>query len=56
MEWNEDAKRWDALHHPFTSPVKDDIEFQIQDYGIGISNDPSLNIGASKYSKAFSAI
>jgi aspartyl-tRNA synthetase len=21
MEWNEDAKRWDPLHHPFTSPA-----------------------------------
>jgi aspartyl-tRNA synthetase len=20
FEWNEDEKRWDALHHPFTSP------------------------------------
>jgi aspartyl-tRNA synthetase len=23
MEWNEDAGRWDALHHPFTAPVGD---------------------------------
>jgi aspartyl-tRNA synthetase len=21
MEWNEDERRWDALHHPFTAPV-----------------------------------
>jgi aspartyl-tRNA synthetase len=21
FEWNEDEKRWDAMHHPFTSPV-----------------------------------
>ena len=21
FEWNEDAKRWDSSHHPFTSPV-----------------------------------
>jgi aspartyl-tRNA synthetase len=21
MEWNEDEKRWDALHHPFTAPA-----------------------------------
>ena len=25
VEWNEDEKRWDALHHPFTSPNMDDI-------------------------------
>ena len=23
FEWNEDEKRWDALHHPFTSPLGD---------------------------------
>ena len=26
VEWNEDADRWDALHHPFTSPNIDDID------------------------------
>ncbi len=24
-EWNEDARRWDAAHHPFTSPHEEDI-------------------------------
>ena len=24
-EWNEEAKNWDAAHHPFTSPHEDDI-------------------------------
>jgi len=24
-EWNEEHKRWDAAHHPFTSPHEDDI-------------------------------
>jgi aspartyl-tRNA synthetase len=23
FEWNEDERRWDALHHPFTSPTGD---------------------------------
>ena len=23
FEWNEDEERWDALHHPFTSPLGD---------------------------------
>ena len=26
VEWNEDNKRWDALHHPFTSPNFEDID------------------------------
>ena len=26
FEWNEDLNRYDALHHPFTSPNFDDIE------------------------------
>jgi len=26
FEWNEDEKRYDSLHHPFTSPIPDDID------------------------------
>ena len=26
FEWNEDQKRFDSLHHPFTAPVVEDIE------------------------------
>ncbi len=26
VEWNEDKNRWDALHHPFTSPHLEDVE------------------------------
>ena len=25
LEWNEEEKRYTAMHHPFTSPVEDDI-------------------------------
>ena len=25
VEWNKDEKRWQALHHPFTSPKADDL-------------------------------
>ncbi|EMO65102.1 aspartate--tRNA ligase [Leptospira borgpetersenii serovar Pomona str. 200901868] len=27
FEWNKDHKRWDALHHPFTSPSDESIPF-----------------------------
>lgn len=26
FEWNEDDNRWEALHHPFTSPKEEDVE------------------------------
>jgi aspartyl-tRNA synthetase len=26
VEWNDDEGRWDALHHPFTSPAEDSLE------------------------------
>jgi len=26
FEWNEDEKRFDSLHHPFTAPVPEDLE------------------------------
>jgi len=26
FEWNEDEKRYDSLHHPFTSPVQEDLD------------------------------
>jgi len=26
LEWNEDENRYDSLHHPFTSPVPEDID------------------------------
>ena len=26
LEWNEDQKRYDSLHHPFTAPVKENLD------------------------------
>ena len=27
VEWNDDEKRWDSMHHPFTMPHPEDLEF-----------------------------
>jgi len=33
LEWNEDSERWHAMHHPFTSPKPEDIEYMKSDPG-----------------------
>jgi aspartyl-tRNA synthetase len=33
VEWNENEKRWDAMHHPFTSPHEDDLPLMDTDPG-----------------------
>ena len=33
VEWNPDNNRWDALHHPFTSPHPDDVDKMESDPG-----------------------
>jgi aspartyl-tRNA synthetase len=30
FEWNEEEKRWEALHHPFTSPKEEDVEILLE--------------------------
>ena len=37
FEWNEDENRWDALHHPFTSPKDGHDEFLASDPGKALS-------------------
>ena len=37
VEWNEDQKRWDSLHHPFTAPRPDDLDKLESDPGSVIS-------------------
>jgi len=37
FEWNEDEKRWDSLHHPFTSPVDGHEDFLDSDPGKAVS-------------------
>jgi len=31
LDWNADEKRWDSMHHPFTSAVPEDIPLLEQD-------------------------
>lgn len=33
LEWDEDDKRWCAVHHPFTAPMDEDVEFLESDPG-----------------------
>lgn len=33
FEWDEDEKRWCAVHHPFTAPMDEDVEFVESDPG-----------------------
>lgn len=33
LEWNPDEKRWDSMHHPFTSPQPDDLPLLESDPG-----------------------
>ncbi len=40
LEWDEDSKRFFAMHHPFTSPKQEDIQF--------IDTDPG-NVRANAY-------
>jgi aspartyl-tRNA synthetase len=33
LEWNEDEQRWDAVHHPFTAPLDEDLALLDSDPG-----------------------
>ncbi len=33
LEWDEDDKRWAAVHHPFTAPMDEDLEYVESDPG-----------------------
>ncbi|MDP9238861.1 MAG: aspartate--tRNA ligase [Chloroflexota bacterium] len=33
VEWNDDEERWDAVHHPFTSPLAEDLSLMENDPG-----------------------
>jgi aspartyl-tRNA synthetase len=33
LEWDEDEKRWAAVHHPFTAPMDEDVDYVESDPG-----------------------
>jgi aspartyl-tRNA synthetase len=33
LEWDEDEKRWAAVHHPFTAPMDEDLQYVESDPG-----------------------
>jgi aspartyl-tRNA synthetase len=33
LEWDEDEKRWSAVHHPFTAPMDEDLQYVESDPG-----------------------
>jgi aspartyl-tRNA synthetase len=35
FQWNEEENRWDAMHHPFTAPMDEDLENFKKDESLG---------------------
>ncbi len=48
LEWNEDEKRWDSLHHPFTSPRAEDIDKLESDTAHVLSDAYDLVVNGSE--------
>ncbi len=48
FEWNPDAKRWDALHHPFTAPKLDDPEALLASPGNALSRAYDLVLNGTE--------
>jgi aspartyl-tRNA synthetase len=47
LEWDEDSKRWHAMHHPFTSPKPEDFHL--------LESDPG-NVRANAYDLAMNGV
>jgi aspartyl-tRNA synthetase len=48
FEWNEDEKRYDSLHHPFTSPCQEDLEKLDTDPGNIVSRAYDVVVNGSE--------
>jgi len=57
LEWNKDEGRFEAMHHPFTSPVDEDIE---KLFSVNVSNlrpgTPDYKILSSVRAKAYDIV
>ncbi|MFH1319060.1 MAG: aspartate--tRNA ligase [Bacteroidota bacterium] len=62
LEWNEEAQRWYAMHHPFTSPREEDIPLLSDPQGfknpegIGVATEGFGAIRANAYDMVINGI
>jgi aspartyl-tRNA synthetase len=48
FEWDSDAKRWVAMHHPFTSPLNDDPQALAADPGAALAKAYDIVLNGSE--------
>ena len=48
FEWDETAKRWGAMHHPFTAPVQDDPSLLQTDPGNAVARAYDMVLNGSE--------
>jgi aspartyl-tRNA synthetase len=48
VEWNEDEKRWDSMHHPFTTPRPEDMHLLESSPGEVLTNAYDLVVNGSE--------
>jgi len=48
VEWNEDEKRWDSMHHPFTAPRPEDMGLLESSPGEVLTNAYDLVVNGSE--------